>query len=44
MLLDVERSFIRVSAILNKIYMLKQANNQRKMLKIKVFLEKNVEK
>ena len=44
MLVDIERSLIVLELFLNKIYMLKQANNQKKMLQIKVFLEKNVEK
>ena len=44
MLLDVERSFIRVRAILVLIYILKKANNLKKLLKVKVFHEKNVEK
>ena len=41
MLLDKERSFIRIKAILEQIYMFKQA---KKLLKINVFLEKSVEK
>ena len=44
MLLDVERSFIRVKAILEQDLHSKQANNLKKMLKMKDFLVKNVEK
>ena len=44
MLLDIERLFIRVRAILEQDLHSQQANNLKKLLKIKVFHEKNVEK